>query len=591
MTSILLKNGKVIDAEQMKARKADVLVTGALIYAVEPNIEPPEDIEVLDCEGLYVSAGWTDAHLHIESSMLAPTEFVAESLRCGTTTILVDPHEIANVFGMKAVRMFTELSEELPINMLVGVPSCVPATNMEHSGADITLTDVKSALLNPHVYGLAEMMNYPGIITGTGEARQKVEAALAAGKIADGHCPGLTGDSLASYISNGKNDNRIRISSDHEVTAPQEALEKLAAGMFIALRCGTASKDIDVILPKIAADGRFLDRCMLCSDDLSAAELVAEGHVNRIIGRAARILSDALSLTYEDALIRATALATKTAGDYLALCKESCGLEHIGLIKRGYKADITVFAAQPDTNPMAVHVICSGKCAVRDSVLIARIPKPNYMPFTSSVHIANVSPSSFTVDAPSQCSGSVKVRCIDASPNSLLTDEYIAELSVKDGAVLPSAADNIAALTVLERHGKTGGCFTGFVRGLGISEGAVASTVAHDSHNMLVAGFLPDEMARLANELAAAGGGIGVLRAGKTSLMPLEIGGLMTELSAAEVAKRYAELLSEARSIGAYEASVFMALSFLALPVIPALKITDMGLVDVNKFEFTPLFV
>lgn len=586
MSAILLKGGTVVDTAAKRLRKADVLARDGIIAEInERGIAADQDCEVLDCRDLFLSPGLVDSHLHIESSMLSPLEFAGESVTRGTTTVMVDPHEIANVFGMEAVRLFMDLAEDLPYNMLVAIPSCVPSTDMEHAGASITLNDVLKIMNDPRIYGLAEMMNFPGIIHGLGDARAKVEALYGLGKIVDGHCPGVLGQDLRLYISNGHGDGVVRIMNDHETTSPTEALEKLSAGMYLSLRYGSAVKDMDTILPGILRDGRYLSRCMLCSDDLSAQEMRADGHMDRTVRRCRDIIMKELGAGMEEAAIEALVMATKTPGEYLAGYHSHHGLPRTGVLEAGYRADITVFDSLRDLK--AVHVLSAGRVSLRDGTLTWQAPARDLSPFTGSIHLAApLKPEDFHVAG----SGDrAMVRCIDVISESLLTGSLQAELPVMEERIMPDAERDIAMISVFERHHATGSHSTGFVHGLGLKKGALASTVAHDSHNLVIVGYDPAEMARLGNHMMKRGGGIAVSDGEAIHHLPLEIAGLMSTGDIESVISRYSMVREAARKLGSPLKNVFMTMSFLSLPVIPELKITDMGLVDVNMFSFVPL--
>ncbi|MDD3089718.1 MAG: amidohydrolase family protein, partial [Candidatus Omnitrophica bacterium] len=292
MRPVIFTGAKVIDVVSRKVVNTDVLVKDAKTYLGEAPLI--QGCEVIDLKGAYLAPGFIDGHIHIESSMLTPIEFSREAVKKGTTAVFCDPHEIANVLGPRGVELFLEQAEQAVIKINIAVPSCVPATDMETSGGAITLDDIKKFLKDERVYGLAEMMNFPGIVHGVGDARQKVKAALDAGKLVDGHAPGLSGKPLEDYISNGEDDWEVRISSDHECTSAQEAIEKWEKGMFIMLRHGSASKDLENILPGICEKGISLENFGLVSDDLSAEDMREKGHVDGLVRAAAQIFENVL---------------------------------------------------------------------------------------------------------------------------------------------------------------------------------------------------------------------------------------------------------------------------------------------------------
>ncbi len=585
MESVLLKNGQLIDVVEERIRPADVLIRNGLFEETADHISPEKADRIIDCTGKFIAPGFTDSHLHIESSMLTPVEFCRNAMLHGTCTVMADPHEITNVAGLKAVKIFMELADMLPFNMLTAVPSCVPATDMEHSGAELTLEDTESVIDDRRIYGLGEMMNFPGIINGFGEARAKVDLALSRSKPADGHCPGLRGSDLKKYISSGKDDGVVRISSDHETSSPEEALEKLEAGIYLAVRYGSATKDMDSILPAVLADGRFLDRVMLCSDDLSPAELLSSGHMDRTIRRCCSIIMDTLKVSREQAAVTAIKMATLIPGRYLDSFHKHHGLPLTGAVVPGYRADAVILDSLDKLN--TVHLICGGKTAVENGKVICPMPEYDFSPLTKSIRINDLTAEDFHIPCSRE---KVSVRTIDIVAETLLTETCFSELPVKNGFILPDPEHDIAMISVFERHHFTGSRFSGFVKGLGIREGAIASTIAHDSHNLIIAGFDPEEMAALGNAIKAAGGGIGFSRNGNIKVLPLEAGGLMTAADIETVAGCCEEINQAVKEMGSGLKNIFMTMSFLALPVIPELKITDMGLIDVNQFKTVPLF-
>lgn len=582
---LVLRGGDVLDVESGTLKRADLCISDGLVqFWAEPG-ESPTAERVVDASGRVLAPGFMDAHLHIESSMLAPAEFARAAARCGTTAAFVDPHEIANVAGVDGVEFFLEQADQLPLDLFVGIPSCVPATHLENAGGTIQLADIDRLLEHPRVCGLAEMMNFPGIVHGLGDARARVNMACEAGKIVDGHAPGLSGDDLQTYITNGENDGIARIMSDHECTTLDEVMEKHNAGMTIALRYGTASKDLDRILPGLwkAVNGD-LRGFMLCSDDVAAAELAAEGHVDRIIRRAQSILIDAAGLDSASAGIEAIRLATRNVGAYFARFLETEGHPPYGTLNPGARANVAILDSLETLN--VVGTVHGGHIHDSESTSPAQAVPAALRSSVRLSHTLDARDFALPVKGDSE---RVTLRVIDCEGGSLLTGEAIAEFAPAGGAVSPDPERDLAVIAVFERHGGSGTHCTGLVRGLGLKRGAIASTVAHDSHNLVVAGVDTDDLICVCNALRECGGGLAVCVAGKTTLLPLPIGGLMSDQPIDTVAREFRALLDAARQTGTAMGNPFMALSFLSLPVIPNLKITDCGLVDVNQFDFVPL--
>jgi adenine deaminase len=575
----LLKNGKVVDVRGGRVFEADVLMRRGLIAEIGKGIEPPPGAQVLDISGRYVAPGFMDAHIHVESSKLNPVEFACRAVLCGTTGIFADPHELANVFGRKAVEMFIDVSKLLPLDMFIGVPSCVPATHLETSGAKITLEDAVALLKDERVYGLAEMMNFPGIIRGFApDARKMVDAAAQAGKVADGHCPGLRGKDLETYVSNGQGGGAVRIGSDHEVLSTDEALEKIAAGMRVMLREGSATNNLEMILPGLLKQNADMNKVLLCSDDLSAGDLIGRGHVNYMIDKASRIYRETLNLNPEEAAARAIRHATLDTAEYFRR-------PELGEIAAGKRANAVVFS-----NPEAMKiemVFTGGALVALNGKLKIRKPRYDFTPFTNAMNVGReIREEDFRVGAEGL---SAKVRVIGIIKDSLATENLELEMPIKDGTISADAKRDLLKIAVIERHHATGNMAVGFVKGIGIRRGALASTVAHDSHNIIVVGASDAEMAQAARMLVDIGGGMAAIAGVKSASLKLGLGGLMSLEKAERTAKSYVKIQNFARAIGSPLPNAFMTLSFLTLPVIPALKITDRGLVDVGKFDFTGL--
>ena len=592
---LLLRGGTIVDVSEKRCYAGDILLRDGLIHRVDRAPEKSaavrltKDAQTLDVSGQYVIPGFIDPHLHIESSLLSPLEFAQAAVRRGTTAVFVDPHEIANVAGTDGIDFFFRQAESAPLDIFIGVPSCVPATALEDSGAALTLADIEELLPHPRVYGLAEMMNFPGIIHNIGEARGKVASAYALGKVVDGHAPGVTGRDLARYVSNGRDDCTVRIMSDHESRTGEEALEKRQAGMYVAIRYGSATKDLDVILPFLAERGIDLDGFMLCSDDLDAEELYQHGHVDRIVRRARDILVEHAGMDAEQATVQAIIMATLHPARYFSRFFRRQGYAEMGVIAPGAVANLAILESLES-------LACSA--VIRHGEVVAANGEDKSGEATADfgglLRTVTVKEPLSTADFSIPHSGGAQIaatRVIGAVDGSLTTHHRVLSLPAHGGEVQSDPAQDVVKIAVIERHHNTGLHAVGFVSGLGIRRGAVASTVGHDSHNLMVAGVDERAMVVAANHLVASGGGMAVAIGDEVTALSLEIGGLMSTKPIAAVVAQYRSLLAAAKRTGTSSRNIFLLLSFLALPVIPRLKLTNRGLVDVDAFALVPLLV
>ena len=586
---LLLQGGAIVDVVEKRCFAGDILINDGLIHSIAPTASSAEALETRDIAGQYVIPGFIDPHLHIESSLLSPLEFAQAAVQHGTTAVFVDPHEIANVAGRDGIDLFLRHAEVAPIDIFIGVPSCVPATSFEDTGAALSLADVQELLPHPQVYGLAEMMNFPGIIFDIGEARAKVDCAYDLGKVVDGHAPGVSGRDLALYVTNGKDDGTVRIMSDHESRTGAEALEKRRAGMTVAIRYGSATKDLDMILPFLAEEGVSLEGFMLCSDDLDAGELREHGHVDRIVRRARDILVQYGNLDAEEATIQAIAMATLHPARYFSRFFRHQGYPESGEIAAGKVANLAIVESLASLK--CTSVISHGKVVVANGCAERREVPTDYGGLLQTVSVAQpLTVTDFSVP----CSGSEDVaatRVIGAEDGSLTTQHRVLSLPVREGEIQADLAQDTVKIAVIERHHATGLRAVGFVSGLGIEQGAVAATVGHDSHNLIVAGVDEQDMAAAANHLVASGGGMAAAIGDEVTGLPLPVGGLMSTESIDSVVTQFHALLAAAKLTGTSSKNIFLLLSFLALPVIPQLKITNRGLVDVDAFAPVPLLV
>lgn len=582
---IILSGGQVVDVASLRLERLNICIKNGIIVKLSRGLSRESAKEVLDLTGKYLCPGFIDSHLHIESSLLSPLNFAAAAITHGTTSVFVDPHEIANVTGKQGINLFLDQAGKAPLDIVVGIPSCVPATGFEDSGAAITLDDIREMVSDKRVYGLAEMMNFPAIINGWGDFRERCDAVFDQGKIVDGHCPGLSGDDLTMYITNGRMDGIPRITSDHQIFSLEEAVEKNQKGMYTAMRYGSAEKDMENILPGLIENDLDLSMSMLCSDDLNPVELHEQGHMDRILRRAKTIIQDHSDLDGIDSAILAISLATLHPARYFARYFSRHGLPGIGEISVGKRADLVVLSSLEE---IAVEqVIFQGEPVVDGSLAIQINGEEDYSEFSASANVGRkFAPKDFSV---SPGIGQTRARVIETVPGSLHTGS--GTFSAKKIGTSTRVAAGVAKIAVIERHHSTGRFSVGFVRGLDIQKGAVASTVSHDSHNLVVVGADDGHMAAAANYLIKKGGGMAVAVDGGITCLPLEIGGLMSPLKIDSCVEKYKALMRAVKKTGARSDNLFMEIAFLSLPVIPELRITNRGMVDVAANLFTELFL
>jgi len=514
--------------------------------------------KVVDLEGAFLAPGFIDGHVHIESSMMDVPEFARAVVPLGTTSVVADPHEIANVMGYDGIRYMLESSKYNPLNVFIMLPSCVPASPLETSGSELRAFDIYPFFKEKWVLGLGEVMNFPGVINGSPDVLDKLK--IIHGKRVDGHAPGLTGKDLNAYAASG-------IASDHECTTVDEAREKLRVGMHIMIREGTAAHNLKSLLPLVTPENSH--RCFFVTDDRHPGDLVREGHMNFIVRSAIE-----LGL----APVTAIQMATLNTARYFMLN------EH-GAIAPGFFADMVVLGSLEAVDVKQVYK--NGKLVAENGEPIWDPPARPTMPLRGSVNIRWLDGMEFKIPA----RGS-RVRVIDIVPDEIITKAAVEEARVEGGLAVADPGRDILKLAVIERHRATGQMGFGFVRGFGLREGALATTIAHDSHNVIVVGTNDEDMMAAVIGLNKLGGGMAVAKGGRViGDLPLPIAGLMTNRPLDEVDKQMGSLVEFARLLGCRQNDPFMTLSFLALPVIPELKLTDQGLVDVNKFEHVDLFV
>ena len=543
---LVLKGGRVLDLVTGELLDGDVAIAGDTVVGTCESYDGREEVDV---SGLVLVPGFIDTHLHVESSMVTPFEFERCVAPRGITTAICDPHEIANVAGLAGLRYFLDAAEWMVMDLRVNLSSCVPSTAMETAGARLEAADLAPLMDHPKVIGLAEMMNYPGVVHGEPGVLAKLE--LFRGRHIDGHAPLLSGRDLNAYLAAG-------IRTEHEATRPEEAREKLHKGMRLLIREGSVSKDLAALMPLLTE--RTAPYLAFCTDDRNPLDIAEEGHLDHMIRTAIAAGRPPV------AVYRAASLSAA----------EAFGLKDRGQIAPGKRADIVAMESLEDCR--AVRVWCGGVEAT-DAAFAARETVPPVA--TRSVNAPRVGPESF------RCAGNrAETPVIGILPGKIITAHLTEEIAPEDGDKRPDPARDLARVAVVERHGRNGNIATGFVRGFGIREGAIAATVAHDHHNIVAVGADYADMAVAVNRLSVIGGGFVVARAGAvTAELPLEMAGLMSLAPFEEVHARLRELRAAATALGVTLAEPFLQLAFVALPVIPHLKITDHGMVDVDRFE------
>jgi adenine deaminase len=550
-----LANGRIVDVFSGRIAPGSVAVAGGRIVGIGDY--PAR--KTVDLGGRFLAPGFIDSHVHIESSMTCVAEFARAVAVRGTTAVVADPHEIANVLGAEGIRYMLASAIGQPINVFYTLPSCVPATDMETAGARLAAADLEPFFQDPRIVALGEMMNYPGVLNGDPEVLKKIDAARRHGKPVDGHAPGLSGKALAAYVAAG-------ITSDHECTTAAEALEKLTAGMHVMIRQGTGARNLDALLPVVTE--RNSRRLMWCTDDRHPHDLLAEGHIDSIVAAAIRAGVDAVT---------AIRMATLNPA-------ERFGLTHLGAVAPGRQADFVVFSDPARLRIEEVYM--RGELIARDGQPTAGLKTPPPLPAAPSMHV-DLKSLDFGLPADGK-----RLRVIDLIPDQILTRQSVEPAPVEGAHVVSDPGRDLLKIAVVERHSGSGRTGLGMVRGFGLRRGALASSVAHDSHNIVVVGVTDADMLTATAEVVAMGGGIAAAAGGRVAArLPLPVAGLMSLDPVQSVSAAMDRLVAAAHDFGSGLKDPFMTLSFLSLPVIPELKITDRGLVDVLQFRHVGLFV
>jgi len=552
---LLLEGADMVNTLSGERHRSNVAISDGTVVGFDCESAK----KVVDLSGMVLAPGFIDGHVHLESSMVAVPEYARAVVPRGTTAVVADPHEIANVLGAVGIRYILDSSQLSPLSVFVMLPSCVPATSLETSGACLDAEVLSEMIEEEGVIGIAEVMNYPGVVFRDPSVLAKIE--LAGDRRVDGHCPVLSGRDLTAYVAAG-------IGSDHECTTSEEAKEKLRLGMRIMIREGTAAKNLDDLLPLVneVNSRRFL----FVSDDRHPSEILREGHIDFMVRRAVQAGLDP---------IVAIQIASLNAAEYF-------GLRDLGAIAPGRRADIVVL---DDLDNLEVQkVLKGGETVAEGGRLLAPIAEaPSSRPRSSSMKVGGISPESFEIKA-----GGDLARTIGVIPNQIITQSFLARPKVDGGKIVADLDCDLLLMAVVERHTGSGNVGLGLVNGFGLARGAIATSVAHDSHNIAAVGTSSSEIYRAVSEVQEMGGGLVVVDDGTiTASLPLPIAGLLSDRSMGEVAELIEEVVGAAKDLGSSLEDPFMTLSFLCLPVIPELKLTDRGLVDVNRFDFVPLFV
>jgi len=512
--------------------------------------------EIVDLGGRYVCSGFVDAHVHIESAMTSVTEFSRAVVCRGTTAAVADPHEIANVLGIAGIEYMIDSSRGQPADLFFTLPSCVPATDMETAGAALSAEDLGELMGHEKIVALAEMMNFPGVIFQIPEVLAKIKLARSCRKPVDGHSPRLSGKDLSAYLAAG-------IFSDHECTEIEEAREKLEAGMHIMIREGTGAMNLETLLPLVTE--KTAHRMMWCTDDRHPHDLIEKGHIDSMIRLAVRQGLDPVT---------AIQMGTLNPARYF-------NLPRTGAVAPGYRADLVVFSDL--NNIQAERVFFEGKTIAENGKMLPEVKRPLTVALPASMNVSDA--IDFSLPAPAG-----PVRVIELVPDQVLTRQCVEMPRVENGRIIADTRRDLLKLAVVERHRGSGNIGKALVRGFGLKRGALASSVAHDSHNIIVAGANDADMRAAVDAVVRMKGGLAAACDGRIiESLALPIAGLMSDEPVENIRNRLDALLAAARSLGAKPSDPFMMLSFLALPVIPELKLTDKGLVDVNAFRIVPL--
>jgi adenine deaminase len=549
----LLKNVKLVNVLTGEIYPTHIALAGTRVVGLGDGYEAEHEINL---GGRYVCPGFIDAHVHIESAMVPPREFARAVLPHGVTSVITDPHEIANVLGLEGIRFMLQDAKYGPLSMYVNASSCVPATPMSTAGAQLEFYDLAPLLYEPWVLGLAEVMNYHGVLNGDKRVLEKMRSFQ--GRVIDGHCPGLSGKDLNAYVAAG-------VMSDHECTTLEEARQKLRLGMTIFIREATNARNLKPLLGLITSENER--RICFCTDDRQPSDLIDEGSIDYMVRTAIAGGVDPVT---------AIRLGTINASQYFRLFDR-------GAVVPGRRADLVVFSDLHDLRPELVFR--GGKLVARDGVML---PWERPISKTKTRGAVNINWSKVSLNV---LANGDSIRVIGIIPDQIVTKQLIEKPKVENGYVVADPERDFLKMAVIERHLATGNVGIGFIKGFGLKRGAIASTIAHDHHNLVVIGADDQSMMTAARTVADTLGGQAVADGDQVlAQLPLPIAGLMSDRPIEEVRDNIQKLIAAAHALGSGLYDPFMAMSFSALEVIPSLKLTDQGLVDVDKFQVVPLF-
>ncbi|SCZ81619.1 adenine deaminase [Acidaminobacter hydrogenoformans] len=554
---LVLKNARIVSVFTEEILEGDVAIVGGEIAGIGQY----EGVEEIDLGGRYVAPGLIDGHVHIESSMVTPAQFAKTILPRGTTTIIADPHEIANVCGLGGIQYVLDNSEaaHLPLDVFVMLPSCVPSTSFENAGAKLLAADLETLIDHPRVLGLGEMMDYPAVESASPEVIDKL--AIADGKLIDGHGPVIKDKGLNAYVAGG-------VRTEHECTTVEEMIDRLRLGMYIQIREGSAARNLAELVAGVNKDN--VRRIFFCTDDRHPGDILVEGHIDNNVR---------LAISRGLPPITAIKMATLNAA-------EAYRLYDRGAVAPGYQADLIVF---DDLKAFNVEMVFkAGRLMAERGKALFEVSEIVSDAVVNTVNFKPVSTEDLKIPMETDFA-----RVIRLLPHSLVTESAVRKVVTEDGYFKYDERLDILKLLVIERHHATGNIGRGLVEGFGLKDGAIATTIAHDSHNLIVIGDSNENLMAAIDEIRRIGGGIAMVKGGEVvASMPLPIGGLMSDEPIELVDQKLKDLLEVGYSLGVKRVyDPVMTLAFLALPVIPEIKLTDVGLFDVNKFEFVPLSV